>query len=33
MSDVIYLAIALAFFGASIVYVKGCEKLRGGARD
>lgn len=33
MSDLIYLAIVLAFFGASVVYVNGCEKLRGGAND
>jgi hypothetical protein len=33
MSDLIYLTIALAFFGISIAYVKACEKLRGGSHD
>ena len=33
MSDLIYLVTALAFFGISIAYVKGCEKLRGGSHD
>jgi hypothetical protein len=33
MSDIIYLAITLAFFGIAIAYVNGCEKLRGGSHD
>jgi len=33
MSDLIYLAITLAFFGISVAYVSGCEKLRGGSHD
>jgi hypothetical protein len=33
MSDLIYLAIALAFFGIAIAYVNGCERLRGGSHD
>jgi len=33
MSDLIYLAIALAFFGIAIAYVNGCERLRGGPHD
>lgn len=33
MSDLIYLVITLAFFGISVAYVSGCEKLRGGTRD
>jgi hypothetical protein len=32
MSDAIYLAITTAFFAVAIAYVKGCEKLRGGAK-
>jgi hypothetical protein len=30
MSDLVYLIITLAFFGISLAYVNGCEKLRGG---
>ena len=33
MSDLIYLTVVLAFFGASVAYVHGCEKLRGGSHD
>lgn len=33
MSDLIYLTIVLAFFGAAIAYVNTCEKLRGGPHD
>jgi len=33
MSDLIYLAIVLAFFAASVAYVNGCEKLRGAPHD
>lgn len=33
MSDLIYLVITLAFFGISVAYVSGCEKLRGGSHD
>jgi hypothetical protein len=33
MSDLIYVGVALAFFGISIAYVNACEKLRGGSHD
>lgn len=33
MSDLIYLALAVAFFWGAIAYVGGCEKLRGGGHD
>jgi hypothetical protein len=33
MLDVLYLAITVAFFAIAIGYVRGCEKLHGGAID
>lgn len=33
MSDLLCLVVTIAFFGISIAYVNGCEKLRGGAHD
>jgi len=33
MSDLIYLTIVLSFFGISIAYVNGCERLRGGSHE
>jgi hypothetical protein len=28
MSDLIFIATAVAFFGLAVAYVRGCEKLR-----
>jgi hypothetical protein len=33
MSDLIFIAITIGFFGLSIAYTYGCDKLRGGNHD
>lgn len=33
MTDLIFIATAIAFFVVSVAYVGGCEKLRGVSRD
>jgi hypothetical protein len=33
MADLIYILLVIGFFGASIAYVHGCEKLRGDTHD
>jgi hypothetical protein len=33
MIDLFFLAIVIGFFGLSIAYTYGCEKLRGGQHD
>jgi hypothetical protein len=33
MSDLLFIIIVTVFFGLSIAYAYGCEKLRGGTRD
>jgi hypothetical protein len=33
MLDLLYLAVSIAFFVVAIAYVRGCEKLHGGAVD
>ena len=33
MTDLIFVAIAMGFFGLAIAYTHGCEKLRGGSHD
>jgi hypothetical protein len=33
MQDLIYIALTIAFFAIAIAYVRGCEKLHGGAVD
>ncbi len=33
MLDLLYIVISIAFFAIAIAYVRGCEKLHGGAVD
>ena len=33
MSDLIFIAIAIGFFGLSIAYTYGCDKLRGESHE
>jgi hypothetical protein len=33
MTDLIFIATAIAFFVVAIAYTHGCEKLRGGSHD
>jgi hypothetical protein len=33
MLDLLYIAITITFFVVAIAYVRGCEKLHGGAVD
>jgi hypothetical protein len=33
MTDLLFIAIAIGFFGLSIAYTYGCDKLRGGNHD
>ena len=33
MSDVVFLAGSLLFFGMAAVYLRGCESLKGGGRN
>jgi hypothetical protein len=33
MMDLIFIAIAIGFFGVAIAYTHGCEMLRGGSDD
>lgn len=33
MIDLLYLIVVAAFFGVSVAYVHGCEKLRGDTHD
>jgi hypothetical protein len=33
MTDLLFIAVAIAFFGVAIAYTYACEKLRGGSRD
>jgi hypothetical protein len=32
MTDLIFIAVSVAFFALSIAYTHACEKLRGGAK-
>jgi hypothetical protein len=33
MTDLIFIALAIAFFLVAIAYTHGCEQLQGGSRD
>jgi hypothetical protein len=33
MIDLFFVAIAIGFFGLSVAYTHGCERLRGGDHD
>ncbi len=33
MSDIVFLAVSLAFFYVSVLYVYGCRSLKGGQKD
>jgi len=33
MLDLIFIAITVAFFGLTVAYTHGCERLRGGDHD
>jgi hypothetical protein len=33
MSDIVFLAVSLAFFFVAVLYVYGCQSLKGGRED